>query len=247
MGTMSLEGQVAVVTGSTRGIGLATAHALANRGARVVVNGTVSQEVSSVLGRFRDRGVLAAGCAGDVSTESGAEAIIGCALAEFGRLDILVNNAGIGGTGKFLIRLPVEEWDRMIAVDLRGPFLCCRLALPPMLEQGRGKIVNIASTTGLIGREGSTHYAAAKGGLIAFTKALARELAPQGINVNCVAPGLVDTAMSRARGLDDQLPQVPWPRIGAPEDIAEAVCYLASPAADYVTGQVLSPNGGGCI
>ena len=238
------ENQVAVVTGSTRGIGLAIARCLGLRGARLVLNGTTAEGVRRVVDQFRAEKLVAAGCPADVSTEAGASDLIQTALTEFGRLDILVNDAGIGGTGKFLLDLSIAEWDRLIAVDLRGPFLCCKAALPILLAQGYGKIVNIASVTGIAGREGSTHYSAAKAGLIGFTKALARELAPRGINVNCVAPGLVDTQMSRARGLEVQAASVPWPRIGRPEDIAEAVCYLVSPAAEYVTGQVLSPNGG---
>lgn len=240
----TFKGQVAIVTGSTRGIGFSIAQRLAERGARVLINGNTAAGVQQVLETFARAALATVGCPADVSTEAGAAAIVSTAVAAFGRLDILVNNAGVGGTGKFLLELPVEEWDRLLAVDLRGPFLCCRCALPHMLEQGHGKIVNISSVTGLTGREGSTHYSAAKAGLIGFTKALARELAPQGINVNCVAPGLVDTDMSRARGFDEQRAQVPWPRVGTPEDIAEAVCYLVSPAAEYVTGQVLSPNGG---
>ena len=162
----------------------------------------------------------------------------------WGRVDILINNAGIGGVGKTLLELSPAEWRRMIEVDLIGVYLGCRAVLPQMIEQQRGSIITISSITGQMGMAGSTHYAAAKAGVIGFSKALAQEVAQHTINVNVIAPGLVDTDMSRARGIDHQSRLVRWPRIGTVTDIAWAAAYLASDRAEFITGAVLNINGG---
>jgi 3-oxoacyl-[acyl-carrier protein] reductase len=165
-------------------------------------------------------------------------------ISHFGRIDSLVNNAGIGGVGKFLLELSIEEWNEMLRVDLTSTFLLCKAVLPSMISQGRGRIVNIASITAMMGVAGSTHYAAAKAGVIGFSKSLAREVAEHRINVNVVAPGLIDTDMARKRGIDHQRHFVAWPRIGEPADIAGVVAFLLSEQAEFITGQVISPNGG---
>lgn len=181
---------------------------------------------------------------GDVSQPEDVEAMATKTVEHFGRIDSLVNNAGIGGTGKFLLELSVEEWNEMLRVDLTSTFLLCKAVLPSMISRGRGRIVNIASITAMMGVAGSTHYAAAKAGVIGFSKSLAREVADKRINVNVVAPGLIDTVMARKRGIDHQRHFVAWPRIGEPEDVASVVAFLLSDEAEFITGQVLSPNGG---
>lgn len=179
-----------------------------------------------------------------MSRPEAVEAMAAKTIQHFGRIDSLVNNAGIGGTGKFILELDIEEWNEMLRVDLTSTFLLCKAVLPAMISQGRGRIVNIASITAMMGVAGSTHYAAAKAGVIGFSKSLAREVADKRINVNVVAPGLIDTDMARKRGIDHQRHFVAWPRIGQPDDIAAVVGFLLSDQAEFITGQVVSPNGG---
>lgn len=240
-----LDGRVALVTGAGRGIGLATALALARRGASLAINDLDRAEAERAAALAADLGVQAAICPADVADAQQVQGMVQMALARFGRLDILINNAGIGGRGHTLLEVTLDEWQRMIAVDLTGVFLCCQAAVPAMIRQGGGKIVNISSVFGLHGAAGSVPYSAAKAGVIGLTKALAQELAAYRINVNAVAPGVIDTAMSRARGtVETMRAAVLWPRLGCPEDVAELVAYLVSPRAEFITGQVISPNGG---
>ncbi|HZD55952.1 MAG TPA: SDR family NAD(P)-dependent oxidoreductase [Anaerolineales bacterium] len=243
-GDLSLHGRVAIVTGAARGIGYATAACLARLGASVLLQDIDGGAVDERCSRLREAGRDVEVCSGDVSCADDAAMMAELALRSWGRIDILVNNAGIGGIGKTLLELKTEEWKRMIEVDLTGVFLCCRAVLPQMIKQNRGSIVNIASITGQMGVGGSTHYAAAKAGVIGFSKALAHEVARHFINVNVISPGLVDTDMSRARGIEHQRHLVIWPRIGSVEDIAWAVAYLASDRAEFITGAVLNINGG---
>jgi 3-oxoacyl-[acyl-carrier protein] reductase len=181
---------------------------------------------------------------GDVSQSDEVGAMVAKTVAHFGRIDNLVNNAGIGGTGKFILDLSLYEWNEMLQIDLTSAFILCKAVLPAMISIGRGRIVNIASITAMMGVAGSTHYAAAKAGIIGFSKSLAREVADKRINVNVVAPGLIDTDMARKRGIDHQRQFVAWPRIGKPDDIAAVVAFLLSDQAEFITGQVISPNGG---
>lgn len=247
MDGFKITGQTAIVTGAGKGIGRSAALTLARLGANLVVNSFTGENALSVAEEINRQGGRAVACPGDVSSLEVIRGIIRTALDSFGRIDILVNNAGIGGVGKEMPDLSYEEWDRMINVDLTSVFAFCKEVLPHMISRQRGKIINISSVTGIMGVAGSVPYASAKAGVIGLSKALAKEVARHRINVNVVAPGLVDTAMSRARGIEHQRHLVLWPRIGEPSDIAYAIAYLASDAAEFITGQVLSPNGGGLI
>ncbi len=240
----SLSNKVAIVTGAARGIGYATADLLSGLGACVMlqdIDGPTLNNAGKLL-QAENRKVMIS--QGDVSDCLYLKELVAQIISEWGRVDILVNNAGIGGVGKKLLELSIDEWQRMIDVDLTAVFLCCRAVLPSMIQQQRGVIINVASITALMGVEGSTHYAAAKAGVIGFSKSLAREVASHHINVNVIAPGLIDTQMSRARGIDHQRHLVIWPRIGEVSDIAWAVVYLASDQAEFITGEVLNVNGG---
>lgn len=236
--------RVVLVTGAARGIGLAIAHRLARQNASVILSDIDEEGLDGAIGDIRRSGSSARGMPCDVSSPAAVQELFEEALATHGRLDGLVNNAGIGGTGKTLLELELEDWEQMIRIDLTSVFLTCRAVLPAMIRQGGGRIVNIASINALTGVAGSTHYSAAKAGVIALSKSLAREVAQHRINVNVVAPGLIDTAMSRRRGIDHQRHLIPWPRIGTAEDVAGSVAFLLSDDAEYMTGQVLQPNGG---
>lgn len=238
-----------IVTGAGRGIGLAIARHLASSGDRLVLNDLDEESLAAACREVEGLGAGGSGprvvpVVGDVADPATADRLAAACTERFGSIDGLVNNAGIGGTGKALTELSLDEWNRMLAVDLTSLFLTCRAVFPTMTAQGRGRIVNIASVSALMGVAGSTHYTAAKAGVIGFSKSLAREGAPHRINVNVVAPGLVETEMSRTRGIDHQRHLVAWPRIGTPEDIAETVAFLLSDGAEFITGQVISPNGG---
>lgn len=247
MYSIDLEGRVALVTGAGGAIGGATARAFAEAGAGVFCV-DVSAAVLKVAEEIRNRGGKAAAAVVDISRPGAADEAVSATVSELGRLDILANIAGAGGTGMPLLDQPQELWDRMLLVNLTATMWMCRAAIPIMIEQRRGAIVNTASVTGLQGSEGSTAYAAAKAGVIGFSKALARETARHRINVNVVAPGLIDTPMSRARGtMQEPDKWVIWPRVGTPEDCAHLYLFLGSDASEYITGQVVSPNGGGLI
>lgn len=241
-----LAGKAALVTGAGGAIGGATARAYARAGARVACADLNLPAAEAVVGEIRAEGGEAFALAVDVGRPGAAEEAVAATVAAFGRLDVLANIAGAGGTGMFLLEQPQELWDRMLLVNLTGTMWMCRAALPQMIRQGRGSIINTSSVTGVAGTAGSTAYAAAKAGVVGFTKALAKETARHRINVNAVAPGLIDSPMSRARGTTGEPEKwVLWPRIGAPDDCAATYLFLASDAAEFITGQVISPNGGG--
>lgn len=241
-----LDGAVAVVTGAGRGIGRGIAEVLAAEGATVVatdVDGTAAEDTARVVGGG------AIGLATDVASRASVDAMVADVQERHGRIDVLVNNAGIDVIGPFVESDPAD-WDRIIAVNLYGVLHTSHAVLPLMVAQGGGRVVNLASDAGRVGSSGEAVYSAAKGGIIAFTKTSAREMARHGIGVNCVSPGPTDTALLAAvtehdPKLHDALVRaIPLRRLAQPVDIAHAVAFLASPEAAYITGQTLSVSGG---
>ncbi len=247
MERLRLDGKVAVVTGSSRGIGRAIALKLADRGAKVVVNYRISQaEAEEVASLIRKCGSEAVTFKADVSRREEAEALIQEALGRFGRLDILVNNAGLI-RDTLLVRMSDEDWDLVMDVNLRGTFYCCRAAVRPMIRQRWGRIINMSSIVGVHGNVGQTNYSAAKAGVIGFTKSLAKEVASRNVTVNVVAPGLIETDVTtklNERVKAELFKRIHLGRLGTPEEVAELVAFLASDAAGYITGQVLLIDGG---
>lgn len=244
---MMLQGQVAIVTGGSRGLGRATAWRLAAEGAAVVVNYVSrADDAAAVVAEIEQAGGRAVAAQADVSTAAGAEALVQTALDSFGRLDILVNNAGIT-RDQLLLRMKEEDWDAVLDTNLKGVFHCTKAALRPLLKQRSGRIINISSVVGLTGNAGQANYAAAKAGLIGFTKSVAREVASRGITVNAVCPGFFDTDMTRALPDDVQAAHkanIPLGRFGDQAELAAVIAFLAGPGAAYMTGQTLAVDGG---
>jgi 3-oxoacyl-[acyl-carrier protein] reductase len=242
-----LTGRTALVTGASRGIGRAIALAFAHEGADVAVNyhqrAEAAHEVASQIDTMGRRALVVQA---DVAQEEPVRAMVDRALNEFGRIDILVNNAGFVTLSR-VETMDVALWDEMIAGHLRGTFLTTRLVLPGMLERGDGRIINMSSQIGQIGRERFAHYTAAKAGIIGFTKALAREVCPRGILVNCIAPGPIRTGIVPPTPEEpriDYISPLPLRRAGEPDEVAPTAVFLASNAATYYCGQTLGPNGG---
>ena len=238
--------RVAVITGASGGIGTAIARRLAAEGWRVVLGCCHSVQKAEALCReLRIAGGEAAVFQADITCEE-AGALIRYAVEQYGHLDLLVNNAGIAQI-KLFTEITPEDWRRMFAVNVDGMYHCCRAAVPQMVRQHSGRIVNVSSIWGLCGASCEVHYSAAKAAVIGFTKALAKELAPSGITVNCVAPGAIDTEMNAHLSAQERRmlkEEIPMGRMGTPEEAAAAVAFLAGEDARYMTGQVLSPNGG---
>lgn len=244
---IDLSGRVALVTGSTRGIGRAIAETLATAGARVAVTGrdqskaeAVAAEIAAATGR-ETRGYAA-----DIGDTAQASGLVDAVERDFGALDILVNNAGLTRDG-LLMRLKDDDWDAVINANLRGAFATCRAASRGMMKRRWGRIINVASVVGLIGNKGQANYAASKAGLIGMTKSIAKELASRNILANVVAPGFIETDMTAAMTAEAQRAMsatIPLERLGTPADIAGMVAVLASPLAAYVTGQVFVVDGG---
>jgi 3-oxoacyl-[acyl-carrier protein] reductase len=245
---MDLKNKVALVTGSARGIGREIALKLAEVGADIAVNDipSAAEALEGVAGEVKSLGRQALAVTADVSSPEDVARMAESVVNTFGKIDILVNNAGVTRDG-LVMRMPDADWDAVLDIDLKSVFLCTRVALRPMLKQRWGRIVSIASVVGIHGNAGQANYAAAKGGIIAFTRSVAKEVASRGITVNAIAPGYIDTKMTQhldEKRSDELMKRVPMGYPGTPRDVAEAVAFLASEEARYITGQVLGVDGG---
>lgn len=244
---MLLDGKIAVVTGASRGIGKAIALKLAAEGAKVVVNYAGNAKAAQeVVAAIAEQGGEAMYCQCDVADGAAVEAMMKQTVERFGRIDILVNNAGIT-RDTLLMRMKESDWDEVMATNLKGVFLCTKAVTRLMMKQKYGRIVNLTSVVGLTGNAGQANYAAAKAGVIGFTKSTARELASRGITVNAVAPGFISTDMTAVLSenvKEEMLKGIPLARLGEPEDIAKAVSFLVSDLASYITGQTINVDGG---
>jgi 3-oxoacyl-[acyl-carrier protein] reductase len=241
-----LKGEIALVTGASRGIGRSIAMALAEQGAAVAGTATTQGGARSIEQALLEAGHQGIGIMLDVSDGASVEAAIAEITERLGAPGILVNNAGIT-RDNLLMRMKDEEWDSVIETNLSSLYRVSKACLRPMTKARRGRIINIASVVGAMGNAGQTNYAAAKAGMMGFTKALAREVGSRSITVNCIAPGFIDTDMTRAlpdAQRDALIATIPLGRLGQPEEIAGAVVFLASPAAAYITGETLHVNGG---
>ncbi|CAH1059275.1 3-oxoacyl-[acyl-carrier-protein] reductase [Paenibacillus pseudetheri] len=243
----ALRGQTALVTGGSRGIGRSIALALAEHGVKVAVNYAGSEAAANeTVARIAELGSEGIALRGDVGNSEQAESLVKEVLNTWGRIDIVVNNAGIT-RDNLIMRMKEEEFDQVIETNLKGVFNCLKAATRPMMKQRYGRIINISSVVGVTGNPGQANYSAAKAGVIGLTKASARELSSRGITVNCIAPGFIDTDMTRelSEEVRSELEKgIPLARLGRPEEIAMAVVFLASEGAAYMTGQTLHVDGG---
>jgi len=244
-----LEGKVAIVTGGARGLGKTFSSALAGEGAKLVIADILGKEAGLAAEEIRAEGGEAVALRTDITSEEETLSLAGDVLKQYGRIDILVNNAAMiyGITRKPFTEIPVDEWDRLMTVNLRGLFLCCRAVFPRMKEQGKGKIINLTSETAFTGSRHMIHYVTSKGGVVSFTRALAREVGQYGICVNALAPGFTDTEASRTV-IDDishyETGLTPLGRLELPGDLVGALIFLAGDESDFITGQSLVVDGG---
>ncbi len=243
---MKLAGRVALVTGASQGIGHACALALAQEGASIAVAARNHEKLDALVAEITSAGGKAAAFVMDVADEEQVKAGIKAALAHFGKIDILVNNAGIT-RDQLLMRMKRADWDSVLNTNLTSAYLCIQQVIGSMLKQRWGRIINVSSVFGQMGQAGQANYAASKAGLIGLTMAMAREVASRNITCNAVAPGFIETSMTAVLSEEFKqtaVKQIPLGRVGSPEDVASAVCFLASEQAGYITGHVLNVNGG---
>jgi len=243
---MTFNGQVALVTGASRGIGRAIALELGKLGAVVAGTATSDSGAQAITAYLSGAGIKGAGYAMNVNDAQQVDATVAAVQKQLGDIAILVNNAGIT-RDNLLLRMKDEEWDEILATNLKSVFRLSKLVLRAMMKARAGRIINITSVIGVTGNAGQANYAAAKAGMIGFSKSLAREIGSRNITVNCVAPGFIETDMTRALGAEQRtalIGQIPLGRLGTVEDVAGAVAFLASPAASYITGATLHVNGG---
>ena len=243
---MELDGKVALITGGAQGIGRIISEELAGQGAHVILGDVNLEGAEKTAAEIKHSGAKSSAVRIDVSSSSDVQRAFDSIAKKYKLVDILVNNAGITRDG-LLVRMKEADWDLVMSINLKGSFLCSQQAAKQMMKQKSGAIVNIASIVGLIGNFGQANYSASKAGLIGFTKTLAREVAPRGIRANAIAPGFIDTEMTRVleNSVREKLiEQIPLARLGEPEDVARCVSFLVSEKASYITGQVISVNGG---
>ncbi len=241
-----LSNDIALVTGATRGIGRAIALVLGKAGATLVGTATTAEGAGRISAYLGAEGIRGRGLVLDVASSVSVDEALKTVNGEFGSVSILVNNAGIA-RDTLLMRMRDEDWDAVINTDLGSVFRLSKACLRGMMKARRGRIINIASVVGAVGNPGQANYCAAKAGILGFTKSLAREIGSRNVTVNAVAPGFIDTDMTRALGAEQRaamIAQIPLERLGTPEDIAQTVLFLASPAAAYITGETLHVNGG---
>ena len=243
---MRLKGKKVLITGAAQGIGKAIALMMAKEGADIAISDINLELATQTADELKSIGVQTLAIEGNVADMESAEAMVSKTVEGLGGIDILVNNAGIT-RDTLILRMKEEDWDAVINVNLKGTFNCTKAAVKKMSKQRSGKIVNIASIVGLMGNAGQANYSASKAGVIGLTKTAAREFASRGININAVAPGFIATAMTDAipeKAKNELTAQIPMGKLGSSEDVAEAVLFLSSPSSDYITGQVISVNGG---
>ena len=240
------DGKIALITGSARGIGKSIARLFAEQGAQVVIADILQKDIDATVQEFISEGLKVAGYQCNITSEEEVVNMMKDIYEQFNSIDILINNAGITAD-TLLIRMKKIDWDKVINVNLTGTFICTQKAAKYMMKQRHGKIVNISSVIGFIGNFGQANYAASKGGIIAFTKSVSKELASRNINVNAVAPGFIRTAMTDALPEEIQLKyleNISLKRFGTPEDVGKLVLFLSSEDADYITGQTIIIDGG---
>jgi len=243
---MDFKGQVAVITGGARGIGRTIAGALAGKGVNIVIADISDEQAQATASEIEKRGVKSSGVGLDVSKSEDVVRVFGEIVKDYGRIDILVNNAGITRDG-LIMRMKEEDWDAVININLKSVFLCSKEAVKVMAKQRYGRIVNISSVVAFMGNPGQANYSASKAGIVGLTKTTAKEYASRGITANAVAPGFITTAMTDALPENvkaDMMRAIPLGRFGTTDDVSNAVVFLASPEAGYITGQVIHVNGG---